>query len=177
MRTVSWCHVRERQKRGKRIVRPDRHRLSGRRRILAETFRQRGNSDVTNNLVAGPKLAQVLRMSKMANMVKLNPGELVKALGRKLGGDKSEQRFQEVLFSIGTLGLASQRRLAAMQTQLDNLSSAIRRLESDYERLFMRSLRSRKARKSSSPSFDTLEEKMTTMADAEASSAGSAEAP
>ena len=131
---------------------------------MAETLRQRGNSDVTNNLVAGPKLVQVLRMSKMANMVKLNPGELVKAfrrVARKLGCDKSEQRFQEVLFAIGTLGLASQRRLAAMQTQLDNLSSATRRLESDYERLFIRSLRSRKARESLRPSFDALEEKMT----------------
>jgi len=119
-------------------------------------------------------------MSKMTNMVKLNPGELVKAfrrLARKLGCDKSEQRFQEVLFAIGTLGLASQRRLAAMQTQLDDLSSATRRLESHYERLFIRSLRSRKARKSSSPSFDALEEKMTTMADAEASSAGPAGGP
>ena len=116
----------------------------------------------------------------MTNMVKLNPGELVKAfrrLARKLGRDKSEQRFQEVLFAIGTLGLASQRRLAAMQTQLDDLSSATRRLESHYERLFIRSLRSRKARKSSSPSFDALEEKMTTMADAEASSAGPAGGP
>ena len=45
-------------KRGNRILRPDRHRLSGRRRIFAETSRQCGNSDVTNNLVAGPKLAQ-----------------------------------------------------------------------------------------------------------------------
>jgi hypothetical protein len=119
-------------------------------------------------------------MSKMTNMVKLNPGELVKAfrrLARKLSCDKSEQRFQEVLFAIGTLGLASQRRLAAMQTQLDDLSSATRRLESHYERLFIRSLRSRKARKSSSPSFDALEDKMTTMADAEASSAGPAGGP
>jgi len=66
-------------KRENRILRTGRHRLSGRGRILAETLRQRGNSDVTNNLVAGPKLVQVLRMSKMANMVKLNPGELVKA--------------------------------------------------------------------------------------------------
>jgi hypothetical protein len=114
-------------------------------------------------------------MSKITNMVKLNPGELVKAfrrVARKLVCDKSEQRFQEVLFAIDTLGLASQRRLAAMQTQLDNLSTATRRLESHYERLLIRSLRSRKARKWSSPSFDALEEKMTTMADAEASSAG-----
>jgi len=147
---------------------------------LAEILCPRGNSVVTNNFVAGSKLAQVLRMSRMANMVKLNPGELVKAfhgVARKLGCDKSEQRFQEVLFAIGTLGLASQRRLAAMQTQLDNLSGATRRLESDYERLFIRSLRSRNVRKSSRPSFDTLEEKMTTMADAEASSAGPAGGP
>jgi len=53
------------------------------------------------------------------------------------------------------------RHLAAMQTQLDNLTGTTRSLESDYERLFLRSLRSRKARKSSSPSSDALEEKMT----------------
>jgi hypothetical protein len=44
-------------------------------------------------------------MSKMPNMVKSNPEELVKAFRRvakKLGCDKSEQRFQEVLFAIGT---------------------------------------------------------------------------
>jgi hypothetical protein len=54
-----------------------------------------------------------------------------------------------------------QRRLAAMQTRVDNLTSTTRSLESDYERLFLRSLRSRKARKSSNPSSDALEEKMT----------------
>ena len=56
-----------------------------------------------------------------------------------------------------------QRRFAAMQAQLDNLSSAIRNLEADRERRFIRSLtlpRSRKARKTSSPSSDTLEEKI-----------------
>ena len=56
-----------------------------------------------------------------------------------------------------------QRRFAAMQAQLDNLSSAIRNLEAERERRFIRSLnlpRSRKARKSSSPSSDTLEEKI-----------------
>jgi hypothetical protein len=51
------------------------------------------------------------------------------------------------------------RRLAA---RVDNLTSTTRSLESDYERLFLRSLRSRKARKSSNPSSDALEEKMTT---------------
>jgi hypothetical protein len=53
--------------------------------------------------------------------------------------------------------------LTAMQTRLDNLSSKIRRLESDDERLFIQSMnfpRRRKARKSSSPSSDTLEEKI-----------------
>jgi hypothetical protein len=62
------------------------------------------------------------------------------------------------------LAWRQQSRLAAVQIQLDKLSSAIRSLESDYERLFIRSLnlpRSRKARKSSSPSPDTLEEKAT----------------
>ena len=55
-----------------------------------------------------------------------------------------------------------QRRLVAMQTQLDNLSSAFRDLKSDHERLFIRSLRSSpKGRKSPSQSSDTLEEKMT----------------
>ena len=56
-----------------------------------------------------------------------------------------------------------QRRFAAMRMQLDNLSSAIRNLEAERERWFIRSLnlpRSRKARKSSSPSSDTLEEKI-----------------
>jgi hypothetical protein len=56
------------------------------------------------------------------------------------------------------------RRLAAMQTRLDKLSSAIRSLESDDERLFIRSLnspRSRRALKSSSPSSDAFEEKIT----------------
>ena len=56
-----------------------------------------------------------------------------------------------------------QRRFAAMQMQLDNLSSAIRGLEADRERSFIPSLnlpRCRKARKSSSPSSDTLEGKI-----------------
>jgi hypothetical protein len=53
------------------------------------------------------------------------------------------------------------RRLAAMQTRLDKLSSAIRSLESDDERLFIRSLRSSpKSRKSPSQLSDTLEEKL-----------------
>jgi hypothetical protein len=55
-----------------------------------------------------------------------------------------------------------QHRLAAMQTQLDDLSSAFRDLKSDHERLFIRSLRSSsKGRKSPSQSSGTLEEKMT----------------
>ena len=45
------------------------------------------------------------------------------------------------------LALRQQRRLATMQTQLDNLSAATRSLERDYEHLWLRSLRSRKARK------------------------------
>ena len=58
-------------------------------------------------------------------------------------------------------------RLAGMQTQLDDLSSAFRDLKRDHERLFIRSLnlpKSRKARKSSSPSSGTLEENKTTPA-------------
>ena len=46
------------------------------------------------------------------------------------------------------LACHQRRRLAAMQAQLDNLRSAIRSLETDRERLFIRSLnllRSRKA--------------------------------
>jgi hypothetical protein len=74
------------------------------------------------------------------------------------------------------LAWRQQRHFVAMQIQLDNLSSATRSLESDYERLFIRSLRSRKARKSSRPAFDALEEEMTTMV-VEASSAGPARAP
>lgn len=41
----------------------------------------------------------------MANMVKPNPEELVRAFreaARKLGCDKSERRFQEALYAIGT---------------------------------------------------------------------------
>jgi len=41
----------------------------------------------------------------MANMVKPNPEELVSAFreaARKLGCDKSERRFQEALYAIGT---------------------------------------------------------------------------
>ena len=40
----------------------------------------------------------------MANMVKPNPEELVRAFreaARKLGCDKSEQRFEEALYAIG----------------------------------------------------------------------------
>jgi hypothetical protein len=59
------------------------------------------------------------------------------------------------------LALRQQRRLASMQTQLDNLSAATRSLERDYEHLWLRSLRSRKARKASRPSSDVVEEKMT----------------
>jgi hypothetical protein len=64
-----------------------------------------------------------------------------------------------VILSVFCALLASrqQRRLAAMQTQLDNLSAAKR----DYEHLWLRSLRSRKARKASRPSSDVVEEKMT----------------
>jgi hypothetical protein len=59
------------------------------------------------------------------------------------------------------LAWGQHRRLAAMQTRVDNLTSTTRSLESDYERLFLRSLRSRKARKSSNLSSDAFEEKMT----------------
>jgi hypothetical protein len=56
-----------------------------------------------------------------------------------------------------------QRRFAAIQAQVDSLRSTLRNLEADHGRWFIRSLnlpRSRKARKSSSPSSDTLEEKI-----------------
>ena len=57
-----------------------------------------------------------------------------------------------------------QRRLAAMQTQLDGLSQAISSLEAAHHALLVRFMnlpRSRRARKSSSPWSDSLEEKMT----------------
>ena len=63
-----------------------------------------------------------------------------------------------VFFAL--LAWRQQRRLAVMQTQLRNLSRAVRNVEYDQERLFIKSLKSRKARKSSSPSSDTLEQKM-----------------
>ena len=68
-----------------------------------------------------------------------------------------------VILSVFCALLASrqQRRLATMQTQLNNLSAATRSLERDYEHLWLRSLRSRKARKASRPSSDVVEEKMT----------------
>jgi hypothetical protein len=59
------------------------------------------------------------------------------------------------------------RRLAAMQAQLDDLSGAVRRLETAHEGLLVRIMnlpmprRPRKAPKSSSPLTDTLEEKIT----------------
>jgi hypothetical protein len=61
-----------------------------------------------------------------------------------------------VILSVFCALLASrqQRRLATMQTQLDSL-------ERNYERLWLRSLRSRKARKASRPSSDVVEEKIT----------------
>ena len=61
---------------------------------------------------------------------------------------------------LSVLVWGQQRRLAVMQTQLRNLSRAVRNVEYDQERLFIKSLKSRKARKSSSPSSDTLEQKM-----------------
>jgi hypothetical protein len=62
------------------------------------------------------------------------------------------------------LVLRQRRRLTVMQTQLHNFSGAFRDLKADHERLFIRSLnlpRSRSTRKSSSPSSDTLGERMT----------------
>ena len=56
------------------------------------------------------------------------------------------------------------RRLAAMQAQLDSLTSAINSLELAYQGLLVRFMnlpKSRIARKSSSPWSDTLEERMT----------------
>ena len=61
-----------------------------------------------------------------------------------------------------------QRRLAAMQMQLDSHSQAISTLEAAHESLlvrymnFPRSRRSRKALKSSGPLLGTFEEKITT---------------
>ena len=49
--------------------------------------------------------AQALRIPKMVSVVKSNPEELVRAfrkVAKKLCCDKSEQRFQEALFAIGT---------------------------------------------------------------------------
>ena len=68
-----------------------------------------------------------------------------------------------VIMSVFCALLASrqQRRLTTMQTQLDSLSAATRSLERDYEHLWLRSLRSRKARKASRPSSDVVEEKIT----------------
>jgi len=51
------------------------------------------------------------------------------------------------------------RRLAAMQAQLDSLSSAVNSLEPAYQRLLVRFMNL--PRKSSSPWSDTLEERMT----------------
>jgi hypothetical protein len=51
------------------------------------------------------KLAQAFRMPRVASMVKPSPEELVKAFrkaAQELGCNKSEQRFQEALFAIGT---------------------------------------------------------------------------
>jgi hypothetical protein len=56
-----------------------------------------------------------------------------------------------------------QRRLAALQTQLDTLSHAIRNLEVAHEGLLLRFMnlpRSRKAQETSSPSSKTLKEEM-----------------
>jgi hypothetical protein len=56
------------------------------------------------------------------------------------------------------------RRLAAMQAQLDSLTSAVNSLELAYQRLLVRFMnlpKSRIARKSSSSWSDTLEERMT----------------
>jgi len=58
-----------------------------------------------------------------------------------------------------------QRRLAAMQMQLDNLVNDIRRLEMAYEGLLVRWMnlpRSRKGRTPPNRSSDALEEKVTT---------------
>jgi hypothetical protein len=57
-----------------------------------------------------------------------------------------------------------QRRLSAVQTQLDGLSQTISSLEAAHHALLVRFMnlpRSRRARKSSSPWSDSLEEKMT----------------
>ena len=71
-----------------------------RTRILAETLHQRSNSNVTNELFTGMSPSN----AENGSMVKLSPEELVKAfrkVARELGYDKSEERFQEALFTIG----------------------------------------------------------------------------
>jgi hypothetical protein len=62
------------------------------------------------------------------------------------------------------LVLRRQRRLAAMQRQIDRHSTEIHRLQEAYSQLLVRSLNSpkpRKARKTSTPSSDTSQENMT----------------
>ena len=52
-------------------------------------------------------------MPKMANTDKPNPEELVMAFrkaAKELGCDKSEQRFQEALFAIGTQKIGDARK-------------------------------------------------------------------
>jgi hypothetical protein len=69
-----------------------------------------------------------------------------------------------LLVFCASLAWRQQRRLVAMQTRLDSLSSAIRRLEVAHEGLLVRFMnlpRSRKARKSSSPSSDIRKEELT----------------
>ena len=57
-----------------------------------------------------------------------------------------------------SLAWRQQRRLAAMQMQLDNLSGAVRRLEAAHEGLLVRIMNLPMPRR---PSLHTLEEKMT----------------
>jgi hypothetical protein len=67
-----------------------------------------------------------------------------------------------LLAFCASLAWRRQRRLAAMQMQLDGLGQAISSLEAAHQALLVRFMnlpRSRRARKSSSPWSDTLEEK------------------
>jgi hypothetical protein len=72
-----------------------------------------------------------------------------------------------LLVFCASLVWRQERRLAAMQTQLNRLSRAIHRLEAAHSSLLIRlinspkSRSSQKARKSSSTSSDTLEERKT----------------
>jgi len=70
-----------------------------------------------------------------------------------------------IILLVTTISLVwSWRRLATIQAQLDRLNNAVNSLELAHQGLLVRLMnlpRSRRAHKSSSPSSDTLEEKIT----------------